>query len=71
MITVLELITALQEYPEDAMCYAYEGESTGVVIVKPHKDDIITRELGFIPCRELWEYGEGPSGLYTVGPKHE
>lgn len=71
MITVAELICELKKYPEKAMCYAYEGESTGVVIVAPNAVGYSTEELGFIPCREMWIYINGPSGLETVGPKHE
>lgn len=71
MITVEECVRELLKYPRDAMVYAYEGESTGIVVVAPDAAGCSTRELGFIPCRELWEYGDGPSGLFTIGPKHE
>jgi len=72
MITVEECIRALQEYPMDAMLYAYEGECTGIVIINAHFDTNCTqRELGFIQCGELWKIGYGPSGLYTIGPRHE
>lgn len=78
MITVEECINELKRYPMDAMLYAYEGECTGIVIVNAHftgctqsDTDRTQRELGFIQCRELWKFGYGPSGLYTIGPRHE
>ena len=68
MITVSELISALQKYPEDAMCYAYEGESIGIVVV----DKEIGVELGFIPCREIWQYSDTANGATKPHkPKHE
>ena len=34
MITVKKLIKELQKFPQDAMCYAYEGEVRGVGVIK-------------------------------------
>lgn len=42
-ITVKRLREELAAFPDDALCYAYEGEATGIVIV--HKD-----ASAFIPC---------------------
>jgi hypothetical protein len=48
MIGVKEMIESLQKYPSDALCYAYEGEVIGVVVVdKYHK------ELGVIKASEI------------------
>jgi len=43
MITVKELINRLQKFDQEAMCYAYEGEATGIVIVdeEGHSIDFI------------------------------
>lgn len=49
MITVKDLIAALARFPQGAMCYAYEGEISGVVVVEPEpKRD----ELGYVFCSE-------------------
>lgn len=57
MITVAALIAELQEYPPDALAYAYEGSEVGVVIVG--KDIVVypnggkgRPELGFIVANE-------------------
>jgi hypothetical protein len=42
MLTVAKLRKHLAAFPDDAKCYAYSGEDTGVVIV----------DHGFIPCSE-------------------
>lgn len=44
MKTVKELIEELRKFPEDAQCYAYEGEVTGVVVKVSEVD------LGVIHC---------------------
>lgn len=53
-ITVKKLIEELSKYPEDALCYAYEGSTAGVVIVADkeiHKSGD-REELGFILASE-------------------
>lgn len=47
-ITVKSMIEQLSKYPEDALCYAYEGEIIGVVIAD--KED--KKELGYIIAGE-------------------
>jgi len=49
MITVAELLKELEEYPADALVYAYEGERTGIVIVSADRG---LKQLGFIPAKE-------------------
>jgi len=46
MRSVKWLKEQLSKYPDDALCYAYEGEVRGVVVVK--RD----RSQEFIPCSE-------------------
>lgn len=48
MITVEKLREELAKFPARALCYAYEGETCGIVIVKP--GDPHTH--GFIYCSE-------------------
>lgn len=48
MITVKQAIEALSKYPAEALCYAYEGEITGIVVVTPGEK----RELGVIEASE-------------------
>ena len=52
MISVKELKEKLKKYPDDARCYAYDGEDIGIVIVDPKIKDCCDRELGFIPASE-------------------
>jgi hypothetical protein len=52
MRTVKELIAILGEFPEDAQCYAYEGEAIGVGV------KTTDGQYGFIPCSET----KGPEG---------
>jgi hypothetical protein len=40
MRSVKSMIDELQKFPEDAMCYAYEGEVTGLVIIKPNSGSL-------------------------------
>ena len=47
MITVKELKEELDKFPDDALCYAYEGEVTGLVINYDNQQRII-------PCAE-WD----------------
>jgi hypothetical protein len=53
MITVRDMIEALSIFPPDALCYAYEGEVTGVVIVDNNGPESI--ELGVIEAYEEWD----------------
>ncbi len=46
MKTVKELIDELKKFPEDAECFAYEGEDSGISI---HSKD--NKEHGFIFCQ--------------------
>lgn len=45
MRKVKDLIAELKKFPEDADCYAYEGEVTGVIIVQGE-------DCGVIHCTE-------------------
>lgn len=46
MIDIRELIDKLKEFQSDSMCYAYEWEQSGLVIVDPDG-----KEIGFVPNR--------------------
>lgn len=46
--TVGEIIKELQEYPEDAECYAYEGEVIGLIIT-------VDKNQYVVECREVYE----------------
>ena len=50
MKTISEIIDELEKFPPDALAYAYEGEITGIVIVK---DAVERKELGVIPTSEV------------------
>jgi len=45
MIKISNLVEELKKFPQDALVYAYEGESTCIVIV-----DSNHKELGHIPA---------------------
>ena len=47
MIPIKRLMEILQDLPEDALAYAYEGEVVGIIFVSA--DD---KELGYIPTKE-------------------
>ncbi|MCI0552912.1 MAG: hypothetical protein L0287_18325 [Anaerolineae bacterium] len=47
MIAVKRLKEILQELPEDALAYAYEGEVVGIIFVSSNH-----KELGYIPTKE-------------------
>ena len=47
MIPVKKVKEILEELPEDALAYAYEGEVVGIIFVSA--DD---KELGYIPTKE-------------------
>jgi len=46
MIPIKRLLETIQELPEDALAYAYEGEIVGIVFVSA--DD---KELGYVPTK--------------------
>lgn len=46
MKTIKDLIAELQKFPEDAVCYAYEGEDYGLVIKRGD-------QYGFIHCSPM------------------
>lgn len=48
--TVKELIAELQKFPDNAVCFAYEGEQVGIIIETEGKQD-------FIECVE-WSENE-------------
>ena len=47
MRTVKWLMNELSKFPDDALCHAYEGEVTGIVITKS-----VPFEQGIIYCSE-------------------
>ena len=49
MRAVKSLIEELKKFPEDAMCYAYEGEICGIVVIRPNE---FHSEMGTIHCSE-------------------
>lgn len=63
MRTVSDLITELQKFPPDAVCYAYEGEVCGVVVEekeKPTDPDgrFLPRRQGVVHCSEYVGLGD-------------
>src|SRR5437660_1148673 len=52
MIKIKDLIPILGSLPDDCICYAYDGEVTGIVIWNKEG-----KELGYIPCNEFKEAG--------------
>ncbi len=59
MRTVKWLRAELAKFPDDAECYAYEGEVTGVVVNSP---DPLFRNKGIIYCSESG-YSQGDTEL--------
>lgn len=57
MKTVKELIDELKKFPEDAECFAYKGEDSGISI---HSKD--NKEHGFIFCQGA-HFKERPTNL--------
>ena len=53
MRTVAWLKAELNKFPDDAVCFAYEGEVIGIVIEPPGRD---MRRQGCIYCSEDDEY---------------
>jgi len=53
MITIKKLKEELEKFPEDALCYAYEGEVTGLIIERASEP---LMDNGVIYCSE----GDGP-----------
>lgn len=47
MKTVKELQAELAKFPDAAICYAYEGVDTGIVI---RENERLRGKYGFIPC---------------------
>lgn len=47
MKTVAQLISDLQKFPQDARCYAYEGEVIGVVVAERTEAGYL-KQLGYI-----------------------
>lgn len=56
MRTVKELREELAKFPDDAVCYAYEGEVSGIVISPPGKSG----GPGVIHCAEGRPLGTEP-----------
>lgn len=61
MIPIKRLKEIVQELPEDALAYAYEGEVVGIIFVSA--DD---KELGYIPTK-----GTGSSDLEFVRTEYK
>lgn len=49
MRTVKSLIEELKKFPDDAVCFAYEGEVIGIVIERPGRR---MQKQGVIYCSE-------------------
>lgn len=57
MITVAKMIEELKKFPADALCYAYEGEMQGVVVVEARSSEFANggssrKVLGYITAAE-------------------
>lgn len=63
MKTVKDLIKELQKFPEDAMCYGYEGENTGIGI------KIKDGKYGFIYACELEDCKESETEILITKRK--
>lgn len=50
MKTVKQMKEELDKFPDDAQCYAYEGEVIGLVVIKP--DASLFQKYGVIYCSE-------------------
>jgi hypothetical protein len=61
MIKISNLIEELKKFPPDSLAYAYEGESTCVVVC-----DKTRAELGYIPASELGRKGDGEAVIHKV-----
>lgn len=64
MRTVKWLREELARFPDDAVCFAYEGEGTGIVIERAGRS---CREQGFIPCSEGDDAGKVSELLPETG----
>jgi hypothetical protein len=60
MRTVKWLRDELAKFPDDAVCWAYEAESSGIVISRTKED----METGFIYCSE-----DGPNHETELLPR--
>lgn len=61
MRTVASLKDELAKFPDDALCYAYEGEVRGIVIMEKYRgeeEQLDRYEQGFIACSESDIYDE-------------
>lgn len=58
MRTVEKLIDELKKFPNEAVCYAYEGEGCGIVVEMPGTRPFSPQ--GFIPCGEGVESKDEP-----------
>lgn len=65
MRTVQSLRDELANFPADALCYAYEGEITGVVVVEP---GAVRRQLGYVCCGTAGDGEEEPETNFEVKP---
>jgi hypothetical protein len=64
MRTVESLIRELQTFPSDAVCWAYEGEVSGIVIAEPA--GYPRKEIGVIHCGE-GDIDEPPTEHRQIG----
>ena len=62
MRTVAWLKKELERFPEDAVCFAYEGEVTGLVIEMPGKRP---QNQGVIYCSERDDEGKETEPIGT------
>ena len=62
MRTVSNLIEELQKCPPDAWCYAYQGEVSGIIVLRPPNDDIC--DFGVIHCWEGNYRKEPPTEMF-------
>jgi hypothetical protein len=58
MRTVKSLIDELMKFPENTLCYAHEGEVTGVIVGMPN--------IGYIECCESDEIEDEPGVVYQL-----
>lgn len=60
MRTIKSLKEELNKFPDDAVCYAYEGEITGIVIVPKFNEE----PIGSIVCDCDYELNIESATLY-------
>jgi hypothetical protein len=66
MITVAKLREELEKFPDDAVCFAYEGEVIGIVIERPGER---MQGQGVIYCSESEDVEPDTLPLPPVEPK--